>query len=204
MNGSSLDSQAQKKDYFEDDCCQIAASGASPESLENLDVLEMLANDLEELSVDKVLFFLPSHCTTLADSGERTQDRYIGRGSGLHLARSIEAYSTHPDNPASKNTKDVNMATDTSPSLVENLLQNEQRMRSLEMRLPPPDLLDRLIESFFVFNSTFALLHRPSFDRARAAGLLETDMSFRGLGSFICSTSLLRCSSPALLTSFHD
>lgn len=60
MNDSTMDSQRQKtRDYLEDDCCRIAATGASPESLENLDVLEMLARDLGELSVDKVTKSLP-------------------------------------------------------------------------------------------------------------------------------------------------
>lgn len=52
---STLDFERHKaNDYLEDDCCVIAASGASAESKETLDVLEMLANDMGELSVDKV------------------------------------------------------------------------------------------------------------------------------------------------------
>lgn len=83
---------------------------------------------------------------------------------------------------------DVDTAPDTSPSLVENLLAQEQRQRSAFFKLPPPDLATKLLNAFWDDLNTFVpILHRPSFERAVSVGLLETDTSFRSLcRSFFC------------------
>lgn len=62
------------------------------------------------------------------------------------------------------------------------MLQQEHRTRTLDTPLPPLDLMSMLLDAFFDHvNEVFGLVHRPSFERALAAGLLETDTSFRSL-----------------------
>lgn len=71
---------------------------------------------------------------------------------------------------------------DGGPSLVEQLLQEEHRQRSLFYKLPESDLADLLVDAYFdKINSQISLLHRPTLDRAVARGLLDHDASFRQL-----------------------
>lgn len=71
---------------------------------------------------------------------------------------------------------------DSQPSLVEQMIQQDHRKAIKSRPLPPADLAEQLVEAYFSqLNSIFALLHRPSFDRAIRDGLLDTDGSFRAL-----------------------
>ncbi|KAI5477108.1 Zn(2)-C6 transcription factor [Pseudohyphozyma bogoriensis] len=132
------------------------ATATSPETS---GVMDALTAEMEELSVDK--------------------DRYVGRGSGLHLARSLQEYSK-TDHPA--------LEDDMCPSLVEQLLHQEHELKSHTFPLPPKDLYLKLIDAFFdVFNSHMALLHRPSFERRLADGSLQSSTPFRSLFFMVCA-----------------
>jgi hypothetical protein len=104
------------------------------------------------------------------------QDRYVGRGSGLHLARSIHEFSQSTSPPSE------HFEEHTSPSLVELMLQEEHRRHSNLFPLPPPDLAEKLIDAYFEnFNTIICVLHRPHLERKLQSGLLESDPSFRSL-----------------------
>ena len=69
-----------------------------------------------------------------------------------------------------------------NPPLVEVLVLREHRKRIGKHELPPPDLLRILIDAYFdSVNSDAPLLHRPSFERAVAAGMADSDSTFRCL-----------------------
>ncbi|KAM0754722.1 hypothetical protein T439DRAFT_345565 [Meredithblackwellia eburnea MCA 4105] len=141
------------------------ASLGPPKPSTNLDSVDRLAADLEELSVDK--------------------DRYVGRGSGLHLARSIRQFS-QTEIPATT----FGDEQDAGPSIVELLLQDDHKRNSFHFELPAQDLRDKLVDAYFThLNSTNALLHRPSFERALKDGSLEKDTSFRSLFFMVCAVA---------------
>lgn len=68
-------------------------------------------------------------------------------------------------------------------SLVDHLIAgSSDRPTSFNYPLPPAEILQLLIDSFFSnFNDQLPLLHRPSFDRALLAGEANSDASFRSL-----------------------
>lgn len=66
------------------------------------------------------------------------------------------------------------------------MLESElQRTTTSDLPFPPTDLTCRLINAFFEhWNDTqWPLLHRPSFDRAISAGMVDTNPSFKNLGA---------------------
>jgi hypothetical protein len=76
-------------------------------------------------------------------------------------------------------------------SLVEEMLENEHRQTTAFFPFPPLDLSTKLIDAYFEHwnDSQCPLLHRPSFDRAVAAGMIDSNASFRSLGqSWRCSS----------------
>jgi len=67
-------------------------------------------------------------------------------------------------------------------SLVDHLLQNTHHWQASRVPLPPADLTANLINAFFVhINSQMCVLHRPSFERAIKAGMIESNPSFKRL-----------------------
>lgn len=55
-------------------------------------------------------------------------------------------------------------------------------------QLPPPDLLESLIDLYFEHsNLIYPLLHRPTFDRLRAEGLQFSDDSFSSVLLLVCA-----------------
>ncbi|ORY82329.1 fungal-specific transcription factor domain-domain-containing protein [Leucosporidium creatinivorum] len=129
----------------------------SPPAVASLDAIDRLTDELDELSVDN--------------------DRYVGRGSGLHLARSIHEFSA-----GLPSSFPLEVAEDTAPSLVERMLHNEHRKASHSFPLPDQDLADKLVEAYFEqVNNVMVILHRPYFERCIKAGMLESDSSFRSL-----------------------
>ncbi|KAK4704332.1 hypothetical protein P7C70_g1875, partial [Phenoliferia sp. Uapishka_3] len=145
-----------------------STTGASPmgngKTNVSLESVDRLAADLEELSVDK--------------------DRYVGRGSGLHLARSIREFSKTDIMPA------IDSEHDSTPSIVELLLQEDHLRTSFHFELPPVDLQRKLLDAYWSrFNNSTPLLHRPSFERALADGSLERDTSFRSLFFMVCAVA---------------
>ncbi|KZV67310.1 hypothetical protein PENSPDRAFT_754999 [Peniophora sp. CONT] len=53
---------------------------------------------------------------------------------------------------------------------------------------PPEDLLESLVDLYFQYsNLIYPLLHRPTFDKARAEGLHHKDEGFRGVLLLVCS-----------------
>ncbi|KAK4050085.1 Gypsy retrotransposon integrase-like protein 1 [Microbotryomycetes sp. JL201] len=120
-----------------------------------LDSIDKLADELDELTVD--------------------HDRYVGRGSGLHLARTVGVVCDNEDMGFGK--------PDPHPlSMVEQAMSDEHRREAYVHQLPPPDLAQHLVDVFFAnFNRYYSFLHRGYFDRQIAAGKLDSDMSFRSL-----------------------
>ncbi|GAA6024756.1 hypothetical protein JCM10207_008887 [Rhodosporidiobolus poonsookiae] len=103
-------------------------------------------------------------------------DRYIGRGSGLHLVQSVhEHLSVAP--PAGKDT----------PSLVDNLLKAEHDRLRASMTLPPPDLAGKLVDAWFAQSASWPMLVRQDFEDNIKRGLLQSDMSFRALYMAVCA-----------------
>ncbi|KAK4058303.1 Gypsy retrotransposon integrase-like protein 1 [Microbotryomycetes sp. JL221] len=122
-----------------------------------LDHIDQLADELDELTVE--------------------QDRYVGRGSGLHLARSIgvDTGKLQPPEPE-------------LPSLVEQVLTEEHRREARVHPLPPPDLANSLVDAYFYhYDRQWSLLHRRYFDEQIANGKLDSDLSFRSLYFSVCA-----------------
>ncbi|GAA5976642.1 hypothetical protein JCM11641_005649 [Rhodosporidiobolus odoratus] len=103
-------------------------------------------------------------------------DRYVGRGSGLHLVHSVhEHLSISPPE------------VHDHPSLVDNLLHIEHVKIQHSVGLPPQDLAVKLIEEAFRSMSNWPLLVKKDFDENVRRGLVETDASFRALYLAICA-----------------
>lgn len=149
----------------------------------SLDSMDQLADVLDQLSVDKVglsvVVPVKAHSDSLALSLlSSTQDRYVGRGSGLHLAHSV--------NDLTHTGMSFPNEDDSVPSLVEKMIQTDHlhlaSSTASSAKMPPPELRARLVDAYFdVINVQVAVVHRPSFDRHVANGLLESDSSFRSL-----------------------
>jgi hypothetical protein len=105
------------------------------------------------------------------------------------LVRSVRAYApndleSQPDANEDKFRFSASrqVAEETYPSLVESLITAEVLARYVAHLLPPDDLLAALVNAYFVHvNDHFPVLHKASFDRHLANGLVETDRSFRAL-----------------------
>ncbi|GAA5852932.1 hypothetical protein JCM8547_004739 [Rhodosporidiobolus lusitaniae] len=98
-------------------------------------------------------------------------DRYVGRGSGLHL---VEATHAHLSRNAG--------VRDPSPSLVERIMHADDASSAMtRSALPPDDLEGPLIEAAFRVLDGWEILVRQHYDECSAAGLRETDRSFRSL-----------------------
>lgn len=137
----------------------------------------------EELSLDKVSFLVGRRSFNAASLFLRGmvlclyQNRYLGTGSGLHLAKSISDFAS----TTSPKTYVFEVQT-MQLSLVERLILEEQRRSTFMYELPPDDLGKALVEAFFSrVNPNMGLLHRPSFDRAIRDGSLQRNASFRNL-----------------------
>ncbi|GAA5829265.1 hypothetical protein JCM3766R1_001041 [Sporobolomyces carnicolor] len=103
------------------------------------------------------------------------QNRYIGRGSGLHLVRSMEQYA-EPFFPSV-------LEIDTQ-STIETLWREEHDMlvRGINIApLPSEQLASRLIDAAFKEFSVRWIIPRAFFDECVRKGMVETDTSFKGL-----------------------
>ncbi|KAK4702738.1 hypothetical protein P7C70_g3481, partial [Phenoliferia sp. Uapishka_3] len=120
-------------------------------------------------------------CTSMPPGDHRAEtnmslekDRFVGASSGPAFAKNIlkdlvPGGMVHPPQ-------------NDTPSIVDVILQAESNRRAVEFRLPPADLSAELILAYFQHvNTILPIVHRPSFERAIAAGMLETDPSFRRL-----------------------
>lgn len=141
--------------------------GASPSGIqsESIESEDKIANDFENLTMQ--------------------DERYFGRGSGLHLARSLGAFT-----PSASPT----FIPNPTLSIVEDWLQAEdvRRNHSVVHSLPPMDLAAKLVDAYFSnVNSLSPLLHYPSFKRAWDFKFFETEPSFRGLCELNCLFSTL-------------
>ena len=102
-------------------------------------------------------------------------DRFVGASSGPAFAKNLLMKLVGPHVQPLVNH-------DPRPSLVDTILQNDSASRAQSFPLPPADLSAKLILAYFAHvNELMPILHRPSFERALAAGMLETDASFRRL-----------------------
>lgn len=131
--------------------------GNSPSGiqLESTESDDKIANDFENLTMQ--------------------DERYFGRGSGLHLARSLGVFTP---------TASPTFIPNPTLSIVEDWLQAEdvKRNHSVVHSLPPPDLAIKLVDAYFSnVNSLSPLLHYPSFKRAWDLKFFDTESSFRGL-----------------------
>lgn len=110
-----------------------------------------------------------------------SQERYVGRESGLHLVESVHAYVG-----AIPPTQAVD-----EPSLAEKLWSAEHDRLGFKLApVPPPDLARLLIDAFFEhLGQLCPFVHRPYFEECIANGLFETDATFRGM----CAWSFPAC-----------
>ncbi|KAM0754760.1 hypothetical protein T439DRAFT_321802 [Meredithblackwellia eburnea MCA 4105] len=100
-------------------------------------------------------------------------ERYAGASSGPAFAKVVLS-ELMPDKPM--------IHPDACPSLVDELLLREFTSKSRAAPLPPADLSAALILAYFRHvNNLIPILHRPSFERAIASGMLESEPSFRRL-----------------------
>ncbi|KAL8286426.1 hypothetical protein RQP46_004443 [Phenoliferia psychrophenolica] len=102
-------------------------------------------------------------------------DRFVGASSGPAFAKGI-LRELVPDMMTPLQDEGQ------KSSIVDQLLRDDVATRARAFVLPPADLSASLILSFFAHvNELLPIIHRPSFERALAAGMLETDPSFRRL-----------------------
>ncbi|SCV74090.1 BQ2448_6522 [Microbotryum intermedium] len=105
---------------------------------------------------------------------------YVGRGSSSFFLQKLMR-DMHAPAPI--------IDPDEPPSLVGELLELDYLNGSRPDTLPPPDLLRKLIDAYFIeFNDRqLPILHRPSFERALNANMHLSNKSFRGLVFMICA-----------------
>ncbi|GAA6028042.1 hypothetical protein JCM8097_001844 [Rhodosporidiobolus ruineniae] len=137
---------------------------------------------------------LPTDLDAIQQLGERLDDlvvetdRYIGRGSGLHLVFGMhEHLSMRP--PMSKDI----------PSLVDTLLHAEHCQVHQSIPLPPQDLADKLIPAAFHHLKQWPMLVRSEFEANVRKGLTETDASFRALYFQVCALGARFVDDPRLI-----
>ncbi|GJN87314.1 hypothetical protein Rhopal_000262-T1 [Rhodotorula paludigena] len=124
----------------------------------DLDAIHSLSERLDDLAVDA--------------------DRYVGRGSGLHLVESVHAYVGQP-------TVGQQMER---PSLADHLLRAQHQRVAFSIPPPPADLSQRLIDAFFSLGSIArSIIHKQYFDECVSKGMVESDASFRGLYYALCA-----------------
>ncbi|GAA5821325.1 hypothetical protein JCM10212_006780 [Sporobolomyces blumeae] len=99
-------------------------------------------------------------------------DRFVGRGSGIHLVRSMQQYA-QPLDPS--------FIDDVRPSAVEGLLLDEHNKLMVTTPLPPPELGNKLVDAAFNGYSLRELIPRAYFDDCMKRGMVETEPTFRSL-----------------------
>jgi len=140
------------------------ADGGGEESSRLLDEVDRLADELADISVGK--------------------QRYVGRGSGIHIAQSIHEASL----PEGEQGAAGPGCGPEDVGLVAALLTARFRKDQEGHALPAPALAAKLVEAYFDNVNAYApLLHRPYFDRCMRDGLVETDLSFRSLYFMTCA-----------------
>ncbi|GAA5913054.1 Zn(II)2Cys6 transcription factor [Sporobolomyces salmoneus] len=119
-----------------------------------LDAIDELSSKLNDLAVE--------------------QNRYIGRGSGLHLVRSMEQYA-EPFSPSVLSTE--------HESTIETLWREEHKMitKAHVAPLPSEQLANRLVDAAFNDFSVRWVIPRAYFDECVRKGMIDSDPSFKGL-----------------------
>ncbi|GAA6007177.1 hypothetical protein JCM11491_003032 [Sporobolomyces phaffii] len=117
-----------------------------------LDAIDELSMKLDDLAVE--------------------QNRYVGRGSGMHIVRSMQQYA-EPSSPS--------VLEEAVPSSIETLLREEHDRHRTDIALPSPELAQKLIDAAFNEFQVRWVLPRAFFDDCVNRGLLESDPSFKGL-----------------------
>ncbi|KAG8821414.1 hypothetical protein FRC17_009833 [Serendipita sp. 399] len=76
-----------------------------------------------------------------------------------------------------------------------------QPKRSIsELQFPPDDLMDSLINIYFLSNNChFPLLHRPTFDQHYRAGLHHSNLGFAEVVLLVCAVASRCCDDPRVL-----
>ena len=76
-----------------------------------------------------------------------------------------------------------------------------QPKRSLaELEFPPEDLLENLVNIYFISNNChFPLLHRPSFEQRYRAGLHRVEQPFAEVVLLVCAVASRCCDDPRVL-----
>ncbi|GAA5829312.1 hypothetical protein JCM11251_005003 [Rhodosporidiobolus azoricus] len=114
-------------------------------------------------------------------------DRYVGRGSGLHLVYSVHEHLSLDHSPA----KD-------GPSLVDNLLHAEHIRFQQSIEMPPEDLAERLVERAFEELQPWPLVVKEDFMEGVRRGMVESNRGFRALYFAICALGSRFVSDPRL------
>ncbi|GAA5996297.1 hypothetical protein JCM5350_006503, partial [Sporobolomyces pararoseus] len=127
-----------------------SSTAQPPTGLDAIDELSMKLNDLN------------------------VENRYIGRGSGLHLVRSMQEYAE----PSS-----ISVLETVAPSSVELLLREEHELcfRRENTPLPSDQLAKRLIDAAFNDFQMRWVIPRAFFDDCIRRQMVSSDPSFRGL-----------------------
>ncbi|GAA5891242.1 hypothetical protein JCM6882_004633 [Rhodosporidiobolus microsporus] len=103
-------------------------------------------------------------------------DRYVGRGSGLHLVYSVHEHLSLDPAPQRED-----------PSLVDNLLHAEHIRFQASIELPPPDLTQKLVDTAFEQLQPWPMLVKEEFYECVRRGMVESNRGFKALYFAVCA-----------------
>lgn len=118
--------------------------------------------------------------------------RYVGKSSGLGLARTLSAFRKNIFPSDGYNLGRLRAETSRGypmrPYTETRVQQEHLRLANVANDLPHPELADSLVELYFEnINSWFPILHKPTFLRERASGMGSRVPSFHALECAVCA-----------------